>query len=175
MNTKVMFSSDKQDWGTPQKLFDELNNEFDFDLDVCAHDGNKKLDNYYSEEDNALEQPWKYSAFMNPPYERGVQDKFIEKAYMESLKGSRVVCLIPSRTDTRYFHNYVMKAEEIRFIKGRLHFSDSKNAAPFPSAIVIFHNHSNEYPKVSTYEPGKQRALKPVMYKYLINPMQFHD
>lgn len=175
MNTKVMFSSVKQDFSTPQKLFDELNNEFDFNLDACAHENNKKLNNYYSEEDNALIQPWRYSVFCNPPYERGVQDKFIEKAYIESLKGSRVVCLVPNRSDTRYFHNYVMKAEEIRFIKGRLKFSDSKNAAPFPSAIVVFHKHNNEFPKVSTYEPVKQKALKPVIYNYNINPMIMHN
>lgn len=172
MNTDLMFSSEKQDFSTPQLLFNQLNNEFDFDLDVCAHEGNKKLDNYYSEEDNALEQPWKYSSFCNPPYKRGVQDKFIEKAYIESLKGSRVVCLIPSRTDTKSWNNYVMKAEEIRFIKGRLKFSDSKNAAPFPSAIVIFNNHNNKYPKVSTYEPKEEKALKPIIYTNIINPMR---
>ena len=87
---------------------------------------------------------------MNPPYGREV-GVWIEKAYNESLKGATVVCLIPSRTDTKYWHDYCMKASEIRFIKGRLKFGDSKNSAPFPSAIVIFNGKQNSNIKISAY------------------------
>ena len=87
---------------------------------------------------------------MNPPYGREV-GVWIEKAYKESLKGAIVVCLIPSRTDTKYWHDYCMKANEIRFIKGRLKFGDSKNSAPFPSAIVIFNGRQSDKIKISTY------------------------
>ena len=87
---------------------------------------------------------------MNPPCGREV-GVWIEKAYKESLKGAIVVCLIPSRTDTKYWHDYCMKANEIRFIKGRLKFGDSKNSAPFPSAIVIFNGRQSDKIKISTY------------------------
>lgn len=91
-----------------------------------------------------------YTVFMNPPYGRAIGN-WLKKAYEESLQqNTKVVCLIPSRTDTKYWHDYCMKASEIRFVKGRLKFGDSKNSAPFPSAIVIF-NGNNEGLKVSTY------------------------
>ena len=136
MINKGLFTSDKKDWGTPQKFFDELNKKYNFNLDVCASKDNAKCENYFTEEIDGLKQDWKGVCFMNPPYGRQIS-KWVEKAYQESLKGSTIVCLLPSRTDTRWFHDYCVKGE-ITFIKGRLKFDDGKNPAPFPSMIVVF-------------------------------------
>ena len=136
MNTDVMFSSKTDDWETPQDLFDKVDQEFEFNLDVCATRDNRKCRNFYAKELDGLKQDWSGVCWMNPPYGREI-GKWVQKAYEESLKGSTVVCLLPSRTDTRWWHDYCMKGE-VRFIKGRLKFGNSKNSAPFPSAIVIF-------------------------------------
>ena len=149
MINKGLFSSNTDQWATPWKLFNELNSEFHFELDVCADETNHKCDKYYTIEDNGLIQSWKGVCWMNPPYGRNIS-KWIKKAYDSSKEGSTVVCLIPSRTDTAYWHDYVMFAYEIRFIRGRLKFGDSKNSAPFPSAIVVFDN-TNRF-EVSTYD-----------------------
>ena len=148
-----MFSSNDMTWETPQWLFDKLDKEFHFTLDVCASANNTKCNKYWNVEQDALKHNWaanKEVYWMNPPYGREV-GVWIEKAYNESLKGATVVCLIPSRTDTKCWHDYCMKASEIRFIKGRLKFGDSKNSAPFPSAIVIFNGKQNSNIKISTY------------------------
>lgn len=137
MNTDVMFSSEKTDWGTPQYFFDYLNSEFNFNLDVCANKLNHKCKYYFSPKDNGLKQHWEGVVFMNPPYGDEAPN-WIEKAYKESQKGCTVICLIASRTDTKSWHNFVMKAHEIRFIKGRLKFEGAENGAPFPSAVVVF-------------------------------------
>ena len=114
--------------------------EFYFDLDVCASDENAKCSKYFTEEDDALSKDWKGVCWMNPPYGRQIS-KWIEKAYQESKKGATVVCLIPARTDTSYWHKFIFPyAKEIRFIKGRLKFGKSNNSAPFPSALVVFKN-----------------------------------
>ncbi|WP_163579085.1 DNA N-6-adenine-methyltransferase [Gracilibacillus saliphilus] len=134
---QALLSSKKMDWGTPNDFFEELNQEFNFTLDVCASHDNAKVNNYFTEEDNGLEQNWHGTCWMNPPYGREI-GKWVKKAYEESLKGVTVVCLIPSRTDTRYWHEYVMRAKEIRFIKGRLRFIGATENAPFPNAIVVF-------------------------------------
>ena len=128
---KGLTTSLRGDWETPQDLFDTLNKEFHFTLDVCANNGNAKCKNYYSEA--SLLKRWEGICWMNPPYGREI-GRWIKKAY-ES--GTTVVCLLPSRTDTAWWHDYCLKGE-IRFIKGRLKFVGSKNSAPFPSAIVIF-------------------------------------
>jgi len=148
VNTELMFSSKNQDWETPQWLFDKLNKEFNFDLDVCALPGNAKCTKYYTPEVDGLKQEWKGTCWMNPPYGREI-GKWVEKAYYESLKGAIVVCLIPARTDTAYWHNYCMKASEIRLIKGRLKFGNSRNSAPFPSAIIVFNPKQKELKVVS--------------------------
>ncbi len=137
----VGFRSQVSTWSTPQDFFDKLNAEFKFTLDPCASHDDAKCYKYYTEEDDGLTQDWGGErVFMNPPYGRDIK-KWIKKAYDESQKpGTTVVCLLPSRTDTKYWHEYVMKAWEIRLVKGRLKFGDSKNAAPFPSAIVVFNN-----------------------------------
>ena len=136
---KALFSSKKHDWETPQDLYEELDKEFNFNLDPCSSDSNHKCDKYFTIEDNGLEQDWQgHNVFVNPPYGRQIKH-WVEKSYNEGQKpNTTVVMLIPARTDTRYFHDYIYHKAEIRFIKGRLKFSNSKNSAPFPSMIVIF-------------------------------------
>ena len=142
-SSDAAFSSKSNDWATPHQTFNELDNEFNFTLDPCASDENTKCDKYYTEEDDGLSQDWSNEiVFMNPPYGREI-GKWVEKAYRESLKGAVVVCLIPARTDTKYWHNFIFPYAEIRFIKGRLKFGGSKNSAPFPSAIVIYNKGSS--------------------------------
>ena len=133
----IHYSSKSNEWATPQDFFDKLNAEFHFTLDVAATQENAKCEKYFTVETDGLNQSWiGQTCWMNPPYGREI-GKWIEKAYKESIKGVTVVCLIPARTDTTYWHEFVMKGE-IRFIKGRLKFGSSKLNAPFPSAIVIF-------------------------------------
>lgn len=144
MNNNLMFSSKEQTWETPIKFFNKVNEEFKFDIDVCAVPETAKCSNYYTPEIDALKQEWKGVCWMNPPYGRQI-GKWIEKAYNESVKGATVVCLIPARTDTKYWHEFIFPyASEIRFIKGRLKFGNSDNSAPFPSALVIFSNKIKE-------------------------------
>ncbi|MFD1705257.1 DNA N-6-adenine-methyltransferase [Siminovitchia sediminis] len=131
-----LFTSNTDMWATPQDFFDKLNAEFNFELDVCATEDNAKCSKYYSPEEDGLQQEWKGICWMNPPYGRVIGD-WVKKAYESSLKGATVVCLLPARTDTKWWHDYCMKGE-IRFVKGRLKFGESKNSAPFPSAVVIF-------------------------------------
>lgn len=140
MNTNLMFSSKNEVWATPQDFFDKLNDEFKFNLDPCATYENAKCNKYFTINDDGLLQDWKgYTVFCNPPYGRKIYH-WVKKCSEESKKDNTiVVMLIPARTDTRYFHEFIYhKAKEIRFIKGRLKFGDSKNCAPFPSMVVIF-------------------------------------
>jgi phage N-6-adenine-methyltransferase len=136
MNTAVHFSSQTDLWATPQNFFDTLNAEFSFEVDVCANEENAKCQIWYSVEQDGLKQKWQGICWMNPPYGRAIK-QWIKKAYESSLSGATVVCLLPSRTDTAWWHDYCMKGE-IRFIRGRLKFGGQKNSAPFPSAVVIF-------------------------------------
>lgn len=139
MNTKAMFSSQSDEWETPQWLFDELNEEFNFTLDPCANAQNAKCPKFYTKEDDGLSKSWAgETVFMNPPYGREIS-RWVKKAYEEwRNNGTTVVCLLPARTDTRWFHEYVLPYAEIRFLKGRLKFGNAKNSAPFPSMIAIF-------------------------------------
>ena len=143
MMNEGMYSSNTDNWGTPQWLFDELNKEWHFDVDVCASLENAKCPRYFSKEENGLAQDWSRfnNCWMNPPYGRQI-GIWIEKAYNESQKGANVVCLLPSRTDTKWFHEYCLKGE-IKFLKGRLKFNDGKTPAPFPSMIVVFRGKDN--------------------------------
>jgi phage N-6-adenine-methyltransferase len=133
----VMVSSKTCIWETPQNLFDELNDEFHFTLDVCAFPENAKVSNYFTPEINGLSQEWKGVCWMNPPYGREISS-WIKKAVESASNGAMIVCLLPARTDTRWWHDYVIPFGEIRFLKGRLKFGGSKHNAPFPSAVVIF-------------------------------------
>lgn len=140
MNTAVMFSSKTDLWATPQAFFDELNEEFHFTLDPCATPENAKCKKYYTVKENGLKQDWQgETVFCNPPYGKAIKN-WVKKCYEESRKpNTTVVMLIPARTDTTYFHDYIYKkAKEIRFIRGRLKFGNLKNSAPFPSMVVVF-------------------------------------
>ncbi len=133
----VHYSSKSNEWATPQSLFDELNEVWGFQLDVCATPENAKCEKFFTESDDGLSQDWgEHVCWMNPPYGRGIKH-WIKKAHDSAENGATVVCLLPSRTDTAYWHDYVMKGD-ITFIRGRLKFGDAKNCAPFPSAIVVF-------------------------------------
>ena len=133
----VHFSSESQEWSTPQAFFDEYNAQYRFDIDVCATPENAKCPKYYSKEDDGLAQEWRGVCWMNPPYGRGI-GAWVRKAFETAESGrGMVVCLLPARTDTSWWHDYAMKGE-IVFLRGRLKFGGAKNSAPFPSAIVIF-------------------------------------
>ena len=148
---KGMMSSNSNEWETPQDLFDGLNTEFHFTLDPCATEENAKCKKFYTKKDDGLFKSWRgESVFMNPPYGREI-DKWVKKACAESGGANIIVALIPARTDTRYWHDYIFGSDvEIRFIKGRLKFinrtfpsclkdnSFKISSAPFPSAIVIW-------------------------------------
>ena len=132
-----MFSSKTDLWSTPQDFFDAIDAEFHFTLDACALPENAKCRNYYTPEDDGLIQPWYGTVWCNPPYGRTISH-WVEKAARSADDGVTVVMLLPARTDTRWFQNYIYKRAEIRFIAGRLKFGDSKNSAPFPSMLAIF-------------------------------------
>lgn len=158
----AIYSSSRDDWETPENVFDELNKEFNFQLDAAADKKNRLCEVYFDKRlEGALsdKSDWSNkgkisSVFVNPPY--SMMREFVKKGYEESLsKKITVVMLIASRTDTKVFHDYVMKAKEIRFIKGRLKFClnsiPSKNAASFPSAVVIFDGKKHRVPKIRTW------------------------
>ena len=140
MSIEACLSSKSVEWETPISLFNELNNEFHFNLDPCSTDENAKCNYHFTKEIDGLKQDWKgHRVFVNPPYGRKETAEWVKKSFCESQKDNTiVVMLIPARTDTRWFHEYVYPYAEIRFIKGRLKFGNSLNSAPFPSMIVIF-------------------------------------
>ena len=133
----VHFSSATDEWATPQWLFDALHREFAFTLDPCATRENAKCPRFFTREDDGLLQNWGDEVvFMNPPYGAMIS-RWMWKAYDSARKGATVVCLVPARTDTAWWHNSAMKGE-VRLLRGRLKFGNATNSAPFPSAIVIF-------------------------------------
>ena len=134
---KVIFSSASDEWATPQDFFDKLNEEFRFTLDPCANAENHKCDKYFTKEQNGLVQDWGTErVYCNPPYGRGICE-WVAKC---SRHSGLAVMLIPARTDTKWFHEYVYQKPnvELRFIKGRLKFGNSSNSAPFPSMVIVF-------------------------------------
>lgn len=156
MINDALFSSNSENWATPQDLFDSLDYIFHFTLDPCADPSNAKCKKYFTKEINGLTKDWGgHRVFCNPPYGRSNLDAWIKKCYEESKKpGTIVVALIPARTDTKWFHDYIYSTnQQIHFIKGRLKFGGSKNSAPFPSMLVIFGLHwmymKGETPSVS--------------------------
>ena len=137
-NLTAFTSSANQEWETPQTLFNQLNEEFNFTLDVCALPETAKCEKYYTPLENGLIQDWSNEVcWMNPPYGK-FQKEWIYKAHEESLKGTTVVCLIPARPDTKIWHEVIFPNAEVRFIKGRITFVGAKSPAVFPSALVIF-------------------------------------
>lgn len=129
MINPALFTSYDQKWRTPNKIKEQLYEEFGINCDPCPAEWNEF-------DPSGLDADWGESNFVNPPYKQ--ISAWVKKCYQEWKKGKTVILLIPSRTDTRWWHEYIMKATEIRFIKGRLKFSEYKNSAPFPSAIVVF-------------------------------------
>lgn len=134
MNNDLMFSSKTGEWATPQDFFDKLNNEFKFQLDVCADENNHKCARFFTKEQDGLLQEWGGArVWCNPPYGRGVEE-WVKKC----SKCDLAVMLLPARTDTKWFHEYIYGKAEIRFVRGRLKFGNQENSAPFPSMVVVF-------------------------------------
>lgn len=152
MNTDLHFSSQTSEWETPQDLFDRLHAIYGFELDVCATAENAKCPKFYTKLDDGLSQVWSGVCWMNPPYGREV-GHWVDKACRSAVQGATVVCLLPARTDTKWFHNIIMKyAANIWFIKGRLNFGAHKDPAPFPSMLVVFQGVRDGCPVVRSYE-----------------------
>jgi phage N-6-adenine-methyltransferase len=152
---KSKFESAKQDWATPQDLFDKLHKEFDFTFDLAADSGNAKCKNYFSKEDNALLKGWRGACWLNPPYGQkgsGKLSDWVRKSYEETKDSpdTTVVMLIPARTNTKWWHNYCMRAYEIKLICGRPKFGDAEHGLPQPLALVVFKRH-NGSPKLSSF------------------------
>lgn len=138
MTSKVHFSSKSSEWATPQYLFDELNERFSFELDVCATSENAKCERFYSPDQDGLSQPWApFTCWCNPPYGREIRH-WVQKAKESAELGAQVVCLIPARTDTSYWHDFIFPFAHVEFLRGRIKFGDAKHGAPFPSAVVVF-------------------------------------
>ncbi|MBO7171333.1 MAG: hypothetical protein J6V52_00025 [Bacteroidaceae bacterium] len=140
MNTELMFSSKTDMWATPQWFFDELDKEFNFTLDACAVKENAKCERFFSPEDDGLSKEWTGTVWCNPPYGRTI-GQWVKKA---AESKATIVMLLPARTDTKWFHDYIYKKAEVRFIRGRLKFGGCDNSAPFPSMVVIFRNEEAE-------------------------------
>lgn len=140
MINKALFSSNTDEWATPQAIFDDLDKEFHFTLDVCANEQNHKCAKYFTKDDDGLAQNWGgHIIWCNPPYGRDIAN-WVKKC---SEHTGVAIMLLPARTDTRWFHDYIYQKAEIRFIKGRLKFGGAKNPAPFPSMVVVFRGGNN--------------------------------
>lgn len=135
MNCELMFSSKTDLWSTPQDLFEKLDGFFSFNTDVCATSENAKCEHFFTKEDDGLKQNWAGTCWMNPPYGREI-GAWVKKAHDSAMSGATVVCLLPARTDTAWWHDYCAKFE-VFFVRGRIKFGGHKNSAPFPSAIVV--------------------------------------
>ena len=138
MKTETLFSSRSDEWETPQDLFDQMNAEFDFQIDACATAENKKCLVYFDKDQDGLSKSWGgCRVWCNPPYSNVLE--WVRKAFLESREDGTIVCmLLPARTDTKWFQQYVLHRAEVRFLNGRLRFSGAKENAPFPSMIVIY-------------------------------------
>jgi len=136
MHRDVYASSETCEWETPQEFFDKLNAEYHFTLDVCGTPANAKCEQYFTKEQNGLSKDWTGVCWMNPPYGREI-GQWMKKAYESAQNGATVVCLVPARVDTAWWHDYAMHGD-VTFVRGRLKFGGAKNNAPFPSAVVVF-------------------------------------
>ena len=137
MNTDLMFSSATDNWATPQEFFDKLDAVFNFQTDVCASTENAKCPKFYDKTENGLAQEWNGVCWMNPPYGKPIGE-WMRKAYESARRnGATVVCLVPARTDTKWWHDTAALGE-VFFVPGRLKFGSAKNSAPFPCAVVVF-------------------------------------
>lgn len=160
MLNESLYSSEKMDWPTPQYLFNALNKEFELDLDPCATAENSKCDNYFDIDADGLSKNWFGRVFMNPPYGRSIS-QWVEKARLEVENGNAdlVVCLVPVRSDSMWWHLNCMKAHEIRLLDQRIEFTGSTNKAPFPTALVIFKAGSEGQTKLSRFEVRPTRSV----------------
>ena len=167
-----LFSSITDEWETPQDIFDKLNDEFGFTLDPCCTKENAKCNKFYTIADDGLSKSWKNEVvFMNPPYGKSI-GRWISKALYESQNGATVVCFIPARTDTSYWHDYIFGNAEIRFVRGRVKFqnrllpswredgSHKVTGAPFPSAIVIFRKTKPVHLKFLPFEVNSRTSYE---------------
>lgn len=137
MASRAMFSSVRQDWATPIDFFNRLDAEFGFTLDACAGANNNKVERFFSVGDDGLSAPWEGVVWCNPPYGKDIH-RWVTKGLSEAARGATVVMLVPARTDTRWWHEAVMFADEIRLVRGRITFVGASAPAPFPSAVVVF-------------------------------------
>ena len=138
MNNELMFSSKETTWATPQDFFDRYDAIYHFETDVCALPENAKCARYFTPEMDGLKQEWTGVCWMNPPYGKEI-GKWIKKAY-ESARDNlaTVVCLLPARTDTTWYHDYILPHAHVEFVRGRLKFGGAKSGAPFPSVVAVF-------------------------------------
>ena len=151
------FKSNTVEWATPADVFDPLNREFGFTLDVCATPENTKCERYYTQEQDGLTQPWDGVCWMNPPYGREIA-AWVQKAYRSAKEnGATVVCLLPARVDTRWWHDYCANGE-VFFVRGRLKFSGAENSAPFPNAVVVFRPTVHDALKVGAGDTAKDKG-----------------
>jgi phage N-6-adenine-methyltransferase len=138
---RVLFTSTSEEWPTPRSFFAKLNRRYRFTLDPCATSENATCSTFFTKEDNGLAQDWgTHRVFCNPPYGRAI-GAWVRKCFEASQRGALVVLLVPARTDTRWFHDFVQGKAEIRFIEGRLTFGTATCAAPFPSMIAVYGEH----------------------------------
>lgn len=154
----TLFSSQKQDWGTPDHVFDQLNRTYRFTLDAAASAENTKCERFIDEAQDAFKTPWTGRVWLNPPYGRALA-RWVERAFEQSQSEDveHVVVLIPARTDTRYWHDFVMRSHQVFLVKGRIRFEGAPASAPFPSAIVVFRKHDADFPEFRplVFEKGK--------------------
>ena len=155
----VSFSSENEQWETPEEIFVAIEKflKIKFTLDPCAEDKTAKCEKYYTIDDDGLSKGWGGEiVFVNPPYSIKKTPIWMNKSMLEGLKeNTTVVCLIPARTHTRWWHNYTMRAKEVILIKGRIHFlkeGEHMAAAPFPSAVLVFENHRKSHPTFSAMD-----------------------
>jgi phage N-6-adenine-methyltransferase len=154
----VHFSSKTDEWATPQQFFDEVDREFGFDLDACATPLNAKCERYFTRADDGLAQEWAGRVWLNPPYGRSIGDWMAKAWEASQTTAELVVCLVPVRTDTRWWHEHAAHGE-VRFLRGRLKFGDAENSAPFPSALVVFRNAAHaSAPTVAVTKPLLREA-----------------
>jgi len=162
MINKGIMSSNTSEWATPKWLFDLLNKIYCFTLDPCSTDKNAKCKKHYTEKEDGLIRDWKgENVFMNPPYGRAI-GKWVEKCFFEAKADPwhKKVALLPARTDTKWFHDFIYPHADICFIKGRLKFNDGKGSAPFPSMIVVWNNSSANLYKLATQMNAVYKELK---------------
>lgn len=128
---RILFSSVNPVYSTPDWLFEKLNEEFAFTLDVAANEENAKCAKFIEAEDDGLLQRWDGVVWCNPPYGRHI-GVWVHKAYLETGNGVTTVMLLPARTDTKWFHSFILNNAEVRFIKGRLKFGNEKKQCSVP-------------------------------------------